>query len=988
MNSHRNKNRSARFLARSKGVKGLLAAPALLFAAGMFSAGVPAANAADVSLYSSVTSGDYSADNLSVAAGTIEFGGDAFAEISGTTTLASESQFTISSSGTPLDFGDVRFDSAATASESITVSASGVVFSSVLATSEGRLYVSEGADLLVSGGLSLAQATVSGTLTLNGVATVKGLVVSETSGRVVGDVTVSGASSALPISIDGRIEGDLSVVNSVSSLSHTIRGVVTGDVSADSGRIDLVGGTIGGDVNLSQGGGIELSDGASVAGTISQHSSGIVTLNEGTSAGGLSVDTATAYVYGATIDGTLRATGGSLIFLEDRNGHQLTVTGPVEIVNTDSSSLTGLSVQGDAEFGGDITLSGSVSVVMVDGFVSVAGTTRISDGARLRITRLRSAEGDPAPELGRVEVSGGGADGTVHFTQDVGATEEIVAKDAASLTIGGGTVGALFAENACEINFSGGEIGVVDVFDGVDFNQTGGRVREVILGDGARYTLSGGEADSIETLGPVSGVYISGDEEVNVGTVAIKNGSALIMNNENAVIGTLSVSSDSMRTTMVDIYKGNVSHFVLEGAAAMIVLGMDCTVESITFNGRGQVWGEIAPTRPDTGLSRDITVTGDVSGTGITVLAKNLTIEGDVRGTVRTLFAEETLTLAGNVEFEADPLSTFGRLQANRILVTGTAKFRSSDIDNTNAGYRVQSANALEIAEGGSVDLTLDTDVSTLPEITVDGSLRFSSADAIAFDFVSGGSGTVTKSGAGTLSIAATPFTGTLRIEEGDSVLASPFGGNVSVAAGTFTVQDGASIAGTFSAARGTTTEIGDRVSASRLSVGGISEAPAAPSASTAAFFASASSSGTAKIVHDVYSLDSSDVIEVTGTGADLRFATAVVRTDLSVVVDGDVSVGSSRATASPSVTARWKSKAPDSSTPTRRFLPTAGPSCFLRTSGRRPRGSAARCSTRISARSPERSSRFPEKRTLRGRFPGSRPGRRRRLSTISVRCT
>lgn len=498
MNAHRNKNRSARFLARSKGVKGLLAAPALLFAAGMFSAGVPAANAADAALDTSVTSGDYSADNLSVAAGTIEFGGDAFAEISGTTTLASGSQFTISSSGTLLDFGDVRFASAATASDSITVSASDVVFSSVLATSEGRLYVSEGADLLVSGGLSLAQATV---------------------------------------------------------------------------------------------------------------------------------------------------------------------------------------------------------------------------------------------------------------------------------------------------------------------------------------------------------------------------------------IGTLSVSSDSMRTTMVDIYKGNVSHFVLEGASAMIVLGMDCTVESITFNGRGQVWGEIAPVRPDTGLSRDITVTGDV------------------RGTVRTLFAEETLTLAGNVEFDADPISTFGRLQANRILVTGTAKFRSSDIDNTNAGYRVQSANALEIAEGGSVDLTLDTDVSTLPEITVDGSLRFSSADAIAFDFVSGGSGTMTKSGAGTLSIAATPFAGTLRIEEGDSVLASPFGGNVSVAAGTFTVQDGASIAGTFSAARGTTTEIGDRVSASRLSVGGISEAPAAPSASTVAFFASASSSGTAKIVHDVYSLDSLDVIEVTGTGADLCFATAVVRTDLSVVVDGDVSV-------------------------------------------------------------------------------------------------
>ncbi len=489
MNTHRNKNRSARFLARAKGVKGLLAAPALLFAAGMFSAGVPAANAADAALDSSVTSGDYSADNLSVAAGTIEFGGDAFAEISGTTTLASGAQFTISSSGTPLDFGDVRFDSAATASDSITVSASDVVFSSVLATSEGRLYVSEGADLLVSGDLSLAQATVSGTLTLNGVATVKGLVVSETSGRVVGDVTVSGASSALPISVDGRIEGDLSVVNSGSGVSHTIRGVVTGDVSANSGKIDLVGGTIGGDVNLSQGGGIELSDGASVAGTIS-HSSGIVTLNEGTSAGGLSIDTATAYVYGATIDGTLRATGGSLIFLEDRNEHQLTVTGSVEIVNTDPSSLTGLAVQGDAEFGGDFTLSGSVNVVMVDGFVSVAGTTRISDGARLTMTRLRSAEGDPAPELGRVEVSGGGADGTVHFTQNVGATAEIVAKDAASLTIGGGTVGALFAENACEINFSGGEIGVVDVFDGVDFNQTGVRVREVILGDGTRWGRS------------------------------------------------------------------------------------------------------------------------------------------------------------------------------------------------------------------------------------------------------------------------------------------------------------------------------------------------------------------------------------------------------------------------------------------------------------------------------------------------------------------
>ena len=303
----------------------------------------------------------------------------------------------------------------------------------------------------------------------------------------------------------------------------------------------------------------------------------------------------------------------------------------------------------------------------------------------------------------------------------------------------------------------------------------------------------------------------------------------------------------------------------------------------------------------------NITETGSVSGT-LTLDNSNMTVAGTVAGKT-TLAGESSLTqTAGtlaDVAVGADAnftqedgvagaiSATGGKLDLAGAVASIDAKNSDVKISGTVSGNVSLSGGTLELASALSGKssqisakttvattgaLTLDVDTDAVRDLSVSGTATLNSAGDFSLS-LAGGNGTVNKNGDSALALgSAANFSGTLNIADGNASLenGARFGGNVNFDSGkTFAAGNGSAIAQTLTLAAGSTLEIGDRKSAATFSVGKIAESAATRTAS-----ALRALNGT-KIVHDIYSADDFDVLKVTGSGTDLSFATAVVRSNV-----------------------------------------------------------------------------------------------------------
>ncbi len=702
MNMHRNKSRFFRFLTRIFSAKKAAAAPAFLIAAGLASfSAVPANAATSASITEDVTSGEFTVDNLSIGSGKISFGGTATAN-AGATTLLTGTQLTIESSGSPLDFGRVQFQSP-NAGDSITVAATGVKFAEVKGPSNiGSVTVNEGAQLTVTGEANLAKIEASGELNLNDTATIQNLVAKNGA-----EVTLAKAGGVNALSMQG---GNVTVKE--FALDH-VRG--SDDTSRDaSGTISASGALTvkeaasltAENLNLETqtGGSIALKEGSSL-----DLGSGNINLAAGTS---LTIGDASATTKSESLTAnSLTADTGATTTL---NGGTLTLTGDGIAQSLDSladSSTGTVSVSGEnatAKFSSGKTFAGELNLKAEAGTLEVADNTAVSTAGSVSAKNLTIGSGTASvkaksftlSEDGTLTMSGGkldlsdtnGAETSVYGIADGSSGEITEGKTAGTITLNkSATAGAL------KFTATNGTLKLADQGDGTPLNvsTTGDvNVRNLALG---KNTLDAG-AVTVQNSGTGTGLTIDGGTLLGT-SVKIKsladnaNGKIAAKNN-----GTIEIDLNSSKTTG-ELKLGD------EGTQKIWIRG----------NGVKLGAGSVVTATGENAGSASYT-TGDPDGNGLIVGAKattatvfDLSAEGIVLNVnAVAVYCNDTLKLSGNQvigsQANVDGKITFGVANgsgssAGKITTTGTLK---------SLGQTVMSGGIIE-STGADVPATEET---------------------------------------------------------------------------------------------------------------------------------------------------------------------------------------------------------------------------------------------------------------------------------------
>ena len=262
------------------------------------------------------------------------------------------------------------------------------------------------------------------------------------------------------------------------------------------------------------------------------------------------------------------------------------------------------------------------------------------------------------------------------------------------LTITGTTAGVTFAEKPFTLTITSGA--------GHKFNGTQSHA-DKITAKGATLNISGSTTDAkqtVVTIGGTSGAVVTiKDASVTKGTIALDNGSKLVLEGEKGIsfgeTSVLTMTNGSVAASAITLNSGSaatVTKGTLGQSGATITVNKDATL-----TGSGAASGDAV-----------VHGTVNVSGGTVTVAATHLKIDGPLAvntGKVTTTDAGGSITVTGDANFDAaDSLtnsgtlvlagnSTFAKDSVNAKATGGTVKF---------GGTATMSKATLETLLGGA----------------------------------------------------------------------------------------------------------------------------------------------------------------------------------------------------------------------------------------------------------------------------------------------
>ncbi len=603
-----------------------------------------------------------------------------------------------------------------------------------------------------------------------------------------GPVTLSGNNQARTIALGGTNAGNNTLAGSIGNAGSGI----TTLAKNDSGTWVLTGNhTYTGSTNINAG--TLLIGGGGTTGSIA---SGLLN-NFGT----LGFNRADTLTYGGSIVGTgaVNQLGAGTTILTGNNSYTgaTTVSAGALWINGDQSAATGLTtVLSGATLGGTGTIGGGVTVAggtlapgNSPGTLTIAGDLTLDAASNLDFEFGESdVVGGPLNDL--IDVGGNLVlDGTIDVAVSAGGTFDAglyrVINYGGGLTNNGLDLGTMPPGSDVFVQTSiAGQVNLVNIA-GITLNfwdgAAGPTFDDAINGGDGVWQNNGGNDFWTETTGGINAPYTDGAFAIfsaapgtvtvddSLGAVAaagmqFASGGYVITGDSVELIGPQSVirvgdgtvAGENMTATIASQLTGS-SELVKTDLGTLILTGTNSYSGGTRLEaGTLQIAGNAALGNVSAGLSFD---GGTLQTTATFTLARGVTLDGT--GTFMT-DSGTTLTLSGGVA----GVGHFVKEGAGTLHLIG---------DGSHASGTTIAAGTLQIGVGSTAG-------SLTGDVINDGTLVFSRSDALTFDGVISGSGSMVKAGTNTLTLTAN----------------NTYAGVTTISGGTLQLGDGGASGGIF----------------------------------------------------------------------------------------------------------------------------------------------------------------------------------------------
>ncbi|WP_165814672.1 autotransporter domain-containing protein [Labrenzia sp. 011] len=594
-------------------------------------------------------------------------------------------------------------------------------------------------------------------------------------GTITGDVTNSATAHST-----GTITGDVANTGAMQ-----LEGILTGSLTnSGTGTVTLTGNLTGvttltqnGTGPLTVSGGATLTNSSGIVGGLGGSNGTVTVTGTGstwTNSSGLTVGDAGAGALTLSAGGTVNASG--TVTLASQAGS----TGTLNIgsASGDTAIAAGIFAPGVIAFGagdGEIVFNHTDTNYTFDADISGDGSISVLSGTT-KLTGTNSYTGGTTVTAGTLQVGDGGTSGSL--SGDVTNNGALIFNRSDALSYGGeisGT-GSLTKSGAGTLTLTGTN------------THTGGTT--VTAG-----TLQVGD-------GGTSGSF-SGD---------VTNNGALIFNRSDAMsyggeisgtgsltksgVGTLTLTGTNTHTGGTTVTAGTLQ--VGDGGTSGSLSGDVTNNGALIFNRSdalsygGEISGTGSLTKSGAGT---LTLTGTNTHTGGTTVTAGTLQVGD--GGTSGSFSGDVTNNSALIFNRSDALSYGGEISGTGSLTKSGAGTLTLTGTNTHTGGTTVTAGTLQVGDGG-------TSGSFSGDVTNNSALIFNRSDALSYGGEISGTGSLTKSGAGTLTLIGTnSYTGgttvwsgvlTVNGSTGDITLnGGTLGGSGTV--GSVTAKSGSTIA-------------------------------------------------------------------------------------------------------------------------------------------------------------------------------------------------
>lgn len=630
------------------------------------------------------------------------------------------------------------------------------------------------------------------------------------------------------LTINGFLKGAGSIANTLSAATLRIQAAqnFAGIFDTGANGITLTGSLTGVDTFTKRGlgvltlasslnttgytGGLTLAEGtlslqgnlASTFGTIRTTGSVIDYAGGITNAAPIAIDSNTTQLQvltgSATQSGVISELGGARGFEKIGSG-TLVLTGNNTYSGGTTISAGTVQIGAAGAIGtGQLVFNGgalrSTADVTIDNFVrfsapeatisAAAGTTLSLRGSRLGFNALLTRYGT-AGDTGAVVL----AFGSLPAPSINGFVNESISIDGGTLRIGNSSSAFLVRTAGA---FSSGGINVDGTFDVNGFAMTTNQLT------GSGTITNGGAAITLTTRNQLAATTFAGIIADGAGAISLTHASGtLTLTGNNTYSGLTTISGGTLQIgnggTTGSLGTGNV----VNNASLVFNRSNDFNVSN-AISGTGSVTklggGRLTLTGANTfsgGIRLDqgqITVSNNASlGTGTLAMAEGTTL---FLGTTNITLANDIVLGSGagsniNPFNFAGPTTLTGVLSGGQLNVVGGAGRLVLTGANTYGATTIAGSNVLQIGNGGTTG-TLGTG-----SVINNGTLSFNRSDALTVGNLISGSGSLTKQGAGALTLTgANTYAGGTALNAGRLVV----GSNTALGTGTLTTQTGTTV--------------------------------------------------------------------------------------------------------------------------------------------------------------------------------------------------